>query len=81
LCSQVCEIVLSGPALKRNIMIAVEVYYVECPNCDREIEIDRKPRASNLAAAIGVTWKGTLKCTCGAKRTYGYGDLKRSSRV
>ncbi len=28
---------------------AVEIYYVECPACEREIEIDRKPREDNLA--------------------------------
>ena len=59
------------------MMVRVEIYYVECATCQREIEIDRKPRGENLATAFSVTWQQTIKCVCGSRRRYLYSDLKR----
>jgi hypothetical protein len=54
----------------------VTIHYVACKSCDRDIELDRKPRGENLATTFSATWAQSLSCSCGAKHQYDRIDLK-----
>jgi len=54
----------------------VEIYYVQCKSCPREIEVERKPFGENIATAFSANWTRTLVCSCEASRNYVRADLK-----
>jgi hypothetical protein len=58
----------------------VEIYYVSCRECGRNIEIVRKPRAENKTTTFSATWVGSLECTCGAKADYVRKEVKQRNK-